>query len=120
MTDQGRLADPLGHRECLMKCAMEHQPGRFRLDRLSIGGFELAKYLRLAYHHRVQARADPEQMAHRVAPFVTVKRWRERASSTSRSSRQKLRGLDLAARCAALRQSNQSRLDCKSRSAPPR
>ena len=57
-----------------MKRAMEHQPGGAGLGRLRVGDLELTEDLRLADDHRVEARADPEQMAHRVAAVEAVER----------------------------------------------
>src|ERR1700682_5760009 len=62
MSDKGALADPLGHSEGLVKRAMQHQADAARLGRLRVGELQLAENLRLADDHRVEARADAEQM----------------------------------------------------------
>ena len=67
-----------------MKGAMQHQADTLRLGRVRVREFELAENLRLADHHRVEARADAEQMAYGVAPLETIERAGEQ------------RGVDLA------------------------
>ena len=80
VADQGGLAHAFGDLKGLVKCAMEHQPDRRGLRRLRVCEFQLAKNLRLANDHRVEARADAKQMADRVAPAEVVQRLVERGA----------------------------------------
>ena len=69
--DKGDAPDPLGDREGAMERAVEHQAGGAGLGRLRIGDFQLTQDLRLAHDHRVETRADAEQMARGLAPLNT-------------------------------------------------
>ena len=49
-------AHPLGHRKSLVQQPVEYDSGGAAFDGLAIGGLQLTEYLRLAQHHRIQAR----------------------------------------------------------------
>jgi len=57
-----------------MKGAMQHQAGTLRLGCVAVSQLELAEDLRLADYHRVEARADAEQMERGVASLETIER----------------------------------------------
>ena len=59
---------------------MQHQAGGARLGRAAVRDLELAEDLRLADHHRVEARADAEQMAHGVRSLEAIERAGEQSS----------------------------------------
>ena len=56
---------------------MQNQADAARLGRLRIREFELTQYLRLADDHRIETRADAEQMTRGVAAGETVNRFGE-------------------------------------------
>jgi hypothetical protein len=104
VTYQRALADALGYRERLVKRAMQNQPDAARLGRLRVRELELTQYLRLADHHRIETRADAEQMARGVAAGETVNRIRELGLRDSSIGGQKFERLIRRAR----------RIDCDS------
>src|ERR1700719_4039721 len=77
---------------------MQNQSDAARLGRLRIRELELTQYLRLADDHRIETRADAEQMARGVAAGETVNRIRELGLRDSSISGQKFERLVRRAR----------------------
>src|SRR5882757_10199316 len=93
MTDQGRLADPLGDRKCFVKRAVEYQPGgaRFCCPRVCV--LELSEDLRFTHDHRIKARTDAKEVAYRAAGFIAIERGAEHCCINAAVARQKSRSL---------------------------
>src|SRR5579862_4254746 len=72
---------------------MQNQADAARLGRLRVRELELTENLRLADDHRIETRADAEQMARRVAAGKTVNRIGELGLSDSSVGGQKFEGL---------------------------
>ena len=60
--DGGLAAHALGHGEGAVDAAAEQAPQRARGDRGVVGVLHLPEDLRLAEHHRVEARGDAEDV----------------------------------------------------------
>ena len=75
--DAGLGAHPLGDRERLVEPAVQHRAGGADAGGAGVELLQLAEDLRLADHHRVEARGDAEEMADRVAPASSVEMRRQ-------------------------------------------
>src|SRR5581483_10277245 len=76
--DAGLRADPLRDAERALQAAAEEPAGGPRLGRDPVLLLQLPEDLRLADHHRVEARRDPEEVVQRVLPAALVAVDRER------------------------------------------
>src|SRR5271165_5829879 len=76
-TNAGLRAHALGGRECRLKQLIERGSGGARFLGDPIGVFELAEYLRLTEHHRVQSGSDAEGMSDCLTFLMHIEARRE-------------------------------------------
>ena len=81
---------------------MQNQADAARLGRLRVRELELTEYLRLADDHRIETRADAEQMTRGVAAGETVNRFGELGLRDSSDQRTRNLSVSSAARDASV------------------
>ena len=107
-------AHALGDREGRLEQAVQHRAGRAGVLRGAVGVLELAEDLRLAEHHRVEARGHRERVVHGLA--------RRRGGTGSGGCWSRAGGSAAASRRARPRRTrsrSRARCGCRSRRSPP-